>query len=101
MAAKTEHFSVLKDAQAAASSPDLDVWLSASAGTGKTYVLAARVLRLLLRPGVRPESILCLTFTRAGAAEMAERVHRRLAWWARLDEDALRRELTARLRART
>ena len=95
MAAKTEHFSVLKDAQAAASSPDLDVWLSASAGTGKTYVLAARVLRLLLRPGVRPESILCLTFTRAGAAEMAERVHRRLAWWARLDEDALRRELTA------
>ncbi len=95
MAAKTEPFSVLKDAQAAASSPDLDVWLSASAGTGKTYVLAARVLRLLLRPGVRPDSILCLTFTRAGAAEMAERVHSRLAWWARLDDNALRRELTA------
>ncbi|MEP6785397.1 MAG: double-strand break repair helicase AddA [Sphingomonadales bacterium] len=95
MAAKTEPFSVLKDAQAAASSPDADVWLSASAGTGKTYVLAARVLRLLLRPGVRPDSILCLTFTRAGAAEMAERVHRRLAWWARLDDNALRRELTA------
>lgn len=95
MAAKTEHFSDLKDAQAAASSPDLDVWLSASAGTGKTYVLAARVLRLLLRPGVRPDSILCLTFTRAGAAEMAQRVHSRLAWWARLDEAALRRELTA------
>ena len=95
MAAKTEAFSVLKDTQAAASSPDADVWLSASAGTGKTYVLAARVLRLLLRPGVRPDSILCLTFTRAGAAEMAERVHSRLAWWARLDDKALRHELFA------
>ncbi len=95
MAVKTEPFSVLKDTQAAASSPDLDVWLSASAGTGKTYVLAARVLRLLLRPGVRPDSILCLTFTRAGAAEMAERVHTRLAWWARLDDKALRHELFA------
>lgn len=95
MAAKTEPFSVLKDTQAAASSPGDNVWLSASAGTGKTYVLAARVLRLLLRPGVRPDSILCLTFTRAGAAEMAERVHGRLAWWARLDDKALRHELFA------
>lgn len=95
MAAKTEPFSVLKDTQAAASSPDADVWLSASAGTGKTYVLAARVLRLLLRPGVRPDSLLCLTFTRAGAAEMAERVHTRLAWWARLDDKALKHELFA------
>ncbi len=95
MAAKTEPFSVLKDTQAAASSPDANVWLSASAGTGKTYVLAARVLRLLLRPGVRPDAILCLTFTRAGAAEMAERVHTRLAWWARLDNKALKHELFA------
>ncbi len=95
MAAKTEPFSVLKDTQAAASSPDADVWLSASAGTGKTYVLAARVLRLLLRSGVRPDSILCLTFTRAGAAEMAERVHTRLAWWARLDDKVLKHELFA------
>lgn len=95
MAVKIEPFSVLKDAQAAASSPDLDVWLSASAGTGKTYVVAARVLRLLLRDRVHPDSILCLTFTRAGAAEMAERVHSRLALWARLDDNALRRELTA------
>ena len=95
MAAKTEPFSVLKDTQAAASSPDTDVWLSASAGTGKTYVLAARVLRLLLRDGVRPDSILCLTFTRAGAAEMAERVHSRLAWWARLDDKTLKHELFA------
>jgi ATP-dependent helicase/nuclease subunit A len=95
MAAKTEPFAELRGTQAAASSPDADVWLSASAGTGKTYVLAARVLRLLLRPGVRPDSILCLTFTRAGAAEMAERVHSRLAWWARLDDKALKHELFA------
>ena len=95
MAAKTEPFAELRGTQAAASSPDADVWLSASAGTGKTYVLAARVLRLLLRLGVRPDSILCLTFTRAGAAEMAERVHSRLAWWARLDDKALKHELFA------
>ena len=46
------------------------VWLSASAGTGKTQVLSARVLRLLLQNEVSPSQILCLTFTKAGAAEM-------------------------------
>ncbi|MGN6278693.1 MAG: UvrD-helicase domain-containing protein, partial [Sphingomonas sp.] len=66
--------------QAAASRPDTHVWLSASAGTGKTQVLAARVFRLLLR-GVDPGAILCLTFTKAGAAEMAGRISRRLAAW--------------------
>ncbi len=98
MAAKTDRpelLSYLKGEQALASSPDKDVWLSASAGTGKTYVLAARVWRLLLRKGVRPDSILCLTFTRAGAAEMAERVHSRLAMWAMADDSELRGELTA------
>ncbi len=72
----------LKGNQAAASSPDGSVWLSASAGTGKTQVLAARVFRLLLR-GVDPGAILCLTFTKAGAAEMAARVSGRLAHWVR------------------
>lgn len=98
MRVKTEApklYSYLKGEQAAASSPDADIWLSASAGTGKTFVLAARVVRLLLRPGVRPDSILCLTFTRAGAAEMAHRVHSRLSMWARLDDARLRGELTA------
>ncbi len=98
MAVKTERpslLSYLKGEQALASSPDNDVWLSASAGTGKTYVLAARVWRLLLRKGVRPDSILCLTFTRAGAAEMAERVHSRLAMWAMASDSELRGELTA------
>jgi ATP-dependent helicase/nuclease subunit A len=84
----------LKGEQRLASDPGEHVWLSASAGTGKTYVLSARVLRLLLR-GARPDSILCLTFTKAGAAEMAERVHQRLAWWVRLDDTVLFRELEA------
>ena len=66
--------------QADASHPEAQVRLSASAGTGKTQVLTARVLRLLLH-GVRPETILCLTFTKAGAAEMAERIHERLGAW--------------------
>ena len=57
----------LKDAQAEASAPDRHVWLSASAGTGKTQVLAARVFRLLLR-GVESAEILCLSFTYADAA---------------------------------
>jgi ATP-dependent helicase/nuclease subunit A len=57
--------------QLGAVDPQDSVWLSASAGTGKTQVLSARVLRLLLQPDVRPEQILCLTFTKAGAAEMA------------------------------
>jgi ATP-dependent helicase/nuclease subunit A len=56
--------------QADASRPDSHVWLSASAGTGKTAVLSSRVLRLLLQD-VPPERILCLTFTKAGAAETA------------------------------
>lgn len=70
----------LKPEQAQASRPQAHVWLSASAGTGKTQVLSARVLRLLLAD-VPPERILCLTFTKAGAAEMAERVHNILARW--------------------
>ncbi|WCT74834.1 double-strand break repair helicase AddA [Sphingomonas naphthae] len=84
----------LEGAQRDASNPNDLVWLSASAGTGKTHVLTARVLRLLLR-GTRPESILCLTFTKAGAAEMADRVHARLAYWVRLDEKLLRADLYA------
>ena len=80
--------------QAAASRPDAHVWLSASAGTGKTQVLAARVFRLLLR-GVDPGAILCLTFTKAGAAEMAGRISRRLAAWVRMKDEALFADLQA------
>jgi ATP-dependent helicase/nuclease subunit A len=82
----------LQGEQLAASSPEAHAALSASAGTGKTQVLTARVLRLLLA-GVDPGSILCLTFTKAGAAEMAERIHSRLAYWVRLKDSDLRKEL--------
>jgi ATP-dependent helicase/nuclease subunit A len=85
---------VLKDDQLAASEPREHAALSASAGTGKTHVLTARVLRLLLA-GVDPSAILCLTFTKAGAAEMAQRIHERLAHWVRLDDARLKIELVA------
>ena len=75
--------------QRAAVEPADTVWLGASAGTGKTQVLSARVLRLLLQPHVRPEQILCLTFTKAGAAEMATRVNEVLASWVRLEDTKL------------
>ena len=84
----------LEDDQLSASAPRDHAALSASAGTGKTHVLTARVLRLLLS-GVDPASILCLTFTKAGAAEMAGRIHARLAYWVRLKEEDLGRELAA------
>lgn len=85
---------LLSAAQLEASDPGEHVWLSASAGTGKTSVLAARVLRLLTRQ-VGPDTILCLTFTKAGAAEMAERVHATLARWVQADDTQLFRELEA------
>lgn len=82
----------LEGDQALASDPGVHAALSASAGTGKTQVLTARVLRLLLI-GADPESILCLTFTKAAAAEMANRIGARLAAWVRLKDDALSKEL--------
>ncbi|QNO25789.1 double-strand break repair helicase AddA [Sphingopyxis sp. OPL5] len=84
----------LDPGQSAAANPDDHVWLGASAGTGKTQVLSARVLRLMLG-GVSPEAILCITFTKAGAAEMAHRIHERLALWVRMDDGDLRLDLRA------
>ncbi|KQX25677.1 MULTISPECIES: double-strand break repair helicase AddA [unclassified Sphingomonas] len=86
MSGRLKPLDPLQPQQRAASDPAELVWLSASAGTGKTHVLTARVLRLLLG-GASPDSILCLTFTKAGAAEMAERIHRRLAHWAGEKDD--------------
>ncbi|WP_017665222.1 double-strand break repair helicase AddA [Porphyrobacter sp. AAP82] len=83
----------LEDNQLLAANPEDNVWLSASAGTGKTQVLSARVLRLLLREDVSPSQILCLTFTKAGAAEMANRINAVLARWVRLDAGTLGKEL--------
>ncbi len=78
--------------QRGAADPTLSVWVGASAGTGKTKVLSDRVLRLMLG-GTRPERILCLTFTRAAAAEMAMRINGELAKWTRLDDGALDADL--------
>ena len=83
-----------KATQAAASNPRASAWVSANAGSGKTFVLAQRVVRLLLA-GTDPSRILCLTFTRAAAAEMAKRVFARLAEWATLDDAKLAREIAA------
>jgi ATP-dependent helicase/nuclease subunit A len=84
----------LQGQQALAADPGAHAALSASAGPGKTQVLTARVLRLLLQ-GARPESILCLTFTKAAAAEMANRIGARLAAWVRLPDKLLRKDLFA------
>jgi len=78
--------------QAAAADPQASVWVSANAGSGKTHVLINRVIRLLLS-GTAPERILCLTFTKAAAAEMASRLYDRLGEWAVMDEVALGQEL--------
>ena len=82
----------LMASQAEAADPAAHAALSASAGTGKTQVLTARVLRLLLG-GARPETILCLTFTKAAAAEMANRIGARLAAWVRLKDTVLGTDL--------
>ena len=84
----------LHEEQARAADPTIHAAVSASAGTGKTQVLTARVFRLLLG-GVRPESILCLTFTKAGAAEMANRIGERLARWVRMKDSDLAADLAA------
>ena len=94
MAQRLKPLQRLEGAQQRASQPRGHAALSASAGTGKTHVLTARVLRLLLS-GADPASILCLTFTKAGAAEMAGRIHQRLAYWVRLEANALKKELFA------
>ncbi|MGR3696809.1 MAG: UvrD-helicase domain-containing protein, partial [Roseovarius sp.] len=79
-------------AQVEAARPDLSTWLAANAGSGKTRVLTDRVARLLL-DGVDPQHILCLTYTKAAASEMQNRLFRRLGAWAMLADDALKQEL--------
>jgi ATP-dependent helicase/nuclease subunit A len=78
--------------QALASDPQNSVWVSANAGSGKTHVLSQRVTRLLLE-GTDPSKILCLTYTRAAAANMSNRVFGNLSKWTMLDDDELREEI--------
>ncbi len=82
--------------QRAAADPENSVWVVANAGSGKTYVLTSRIVRLLLA-GARPSAILCLTFTKAAAAEMRDRLSRLLAGWATADDATLDAALRDRL----
>ena len=86
----------VRDAQARASNPDASAFVAANAGSGKTHVLVNRVIRLLLT-GVPPEKILCITFTKAAAANMAQRVFETLGRWVTLPD----RELDEAIRAIT
>src|SRR5438046_6253588 len=72
--------------------PAVSAWVAANAGSGKTSVLAQRVIRLLLR-STDPAKILCLTFTKAAAANMARTVFDTLAQWTALDDDKLDAEI--------
>ena len=104
----------VRELQRAVSNPAVSAWVAANAGSGKTHVLVQRVINLLL-DGVEPEKILCITFTKAAAANMAKRVFDTLAEWTTLDDagldkairersnlksDAARRALARRLFAR-
>ncbi|MDB5517936.1 MAG: helicase/exodeoxyribonuclease subunit [Tardiphaga sp.] len=99
----------VRAAQARASDPTASAFVSANAGSGKTHVLVQRVVRLLL-DGVPPEKILCITFTKAAAANMSQRVFETLGHWITLDDAALdavirdagvtRHDAKIRLRAR-
>lgn len=85
--------------QLAASDPYASAWVSANAGAGKTHVLTLRVVRLLLE-GAAPERILCLTYTKAAAAEMSKRVFDTLSRWVTMSDADLVHDLSQTL-ART
>jgi ATP-dependent helicase/nuclease subunit A len=80
----------MRDSSVIASDPEISAWVAANAGAGKTYTLANRVARLLMLPDTKPERILCLTFTKAAAAEMQGRLFKQLGEWAMLPDKDLR-----------
>src|ERR1700761_3786906 len=81
-------------AQLRASAPEASVYVAANAGSGKTSTLVKRVARLLLR-GARPEAILCVTYTKAAAAEMQRRLFDELGDWAVMADAPLAAALAA------
>ncbi len=91
---REERIAIASAQQRSASDPQYSVWVEASAGTGKTKVLSDRVLRLLLA-GANPSKILCLTYTKAAAVEMSNRIASRLSSWAVMPEEKLQEELSA------
>ena len=78
--------------QLIAADPQSSIFVTANAGSGKTSTLVNRVARLLLS-GSRPEHIICVTYTKAAAAEMQSRLFQRLGQWAIMDDEALRADL--------
>ncbi|GGK39366.1 double-strand break repair helicase AddA [Salinarimonas ramus] len=82
------------ESQRRAADPTLSAWVSANAGSGKTKVLTDRVMRLMLA-GTPPGRILCLTFTKAAAANMSIRIFDTLSAWVSLDDAALTKRLEA------
>jgi len=84
----------VRDVQIRAADPGVSAFVSANAGSGKTYELAQRVINLLLR-GVDPAKILCITFTKTAAANMANEVFKRLAEWTTLDNATLDEKIAA------
>ena len=78
---------------ARATNPESSIWVSANAGSGKTYLLSRRVIRLLLE-GSRPSELLCLTFTKAAAAEMSNRVFEILGKWSVMGREQLTEEVS-------
>jgi len=96
------HLAALKqasEAQACAADPQASAYATANAGSGKTKVLIDRVARLLLRrpdgrPGAAPDSILCITYTRAAASEMLTRLFKTLGSWAVMEDTPLRAALS-------
>ena len=88
----TLQFDAATTAQITAADPGSSTWLSANAGSGKTRVLTDRVARLLLQD-VPPERILCLTYTKAAASEMQNRLFKRLGEWAMKPDADLRDDL--------
>ena len=92
MTAERKIPAAVRRVQVEAADPDVSAFVSANAGSGKTYVLAQRVINLLLR-GVDPAKILCITFTKTAAANMANEVFKRLAGWTALSDAALDKEI--------
>src|SRR5262249_45508677 len=86
--------SVKRDPSMLASDPEVSAWVAANAGAGKTYTLANRVARLLLADA-EPQKILCLTFTKAAAAEMQTRLFYQLGEWSMLPDAKLRDHIVA------
>ena len=83
-----------RDSSLAASDPARSAWVAANAGAGKTHTLANRVTRLLFA-GARPERILCLTYTKAAASEMQDRLFTQLGKWAMLPDAELAANIAA------